>query len=1194
MLGATGKEGVARMDRDKTKLTSESLAHLEEREMQGYGWKPKKQARLDEYASLLRQEGFSVKPYSSGAAAIEPVKFQAYPVEVAVILRIEREALLQLYPAIKKVVDSTVLWRGDYRCPNCLSTDIEKAGDRLKCKRCGEKFDAAGAHRELYALFTVAGFKNKEQVDAFLNGLEWHAPPGVRVVARGAVPLPPHSSVLAVYEWVRPPDPKSPFRLGVYQASPSILDDFIKDLEAQQKHLENCLKAYDGLGFSFVPVRLATKGGHYLQWGKYQSQRPSKEDVDKWLAEYKLFNVSIVCGKVSNVFVIDFDKKELYDEWLASLPEDLRLEVARKCMVTETGKGIHVYVRPEDPSLIPAPQTKLGGLDIDIRGEGSLALAPPSLHPSGKPYRLLSPLRLEPMPRDRVIQLLNTLPKSGQLEKMLEKVAGTGSAEEQKQQQKKEAPARHADAPSITAVQTQQRAVEKALKAPGLRGLSEERVRKIVELLKPYYVSDHRHMLLQALAGEAARKRVSPATVASIVKYLHDETDDRDSLRQRLGTVTYTYEKLGLTVDPLEIKAVTGVEPPMPSEAVLRKAEKEGARVTGAPSLKAIIAKLAGEEEAELVVKKLKQLLGRPAKRIVLEEVVTTSKDGLKQLIIKDSLVIYDNGDKFKVYRVKQLASGISKSLFAVLPEIVRFEDTSTGNTFYIARENDRVIAIAGSINDLLPALVNQGYIVAPSISSIAVQQLIDKIKVKERGELSPGFGEKGFVDPYGIGFDLTDYGVEGLISARDWIKKYYPESNRAAALANVAILVAKLLSPAARKRNHTFIDTIIWNYGRGGEGKTTLAAYTMLPLLGVNPDDERLIVFMRGAVETTAQMAFLIAVNRLPLILDEQTMRNLERNADIMLSAAVGHGVVKIHAPRYGYTGEVKFKNQRGLIVFTNVPFSQWLRKVRAHATDYAFARRFIEIQWENEAVSKEAFADLPRVKPILGAVERVWLERREELSQSRDAIDLARRLIKALSEAYGADLSDYLAALDEVEARWLGALSQIKATDVDLLRERAYEIARQQLGASQLTAARVVESMLSNPDYYGIKLYPPKRVKDKEEELAELNKVKVELMAMQGDDAQRLAKLLEDLETRGATRVVIRARSQLVPGEPREFMGARVSTYTFKQGDKSEVVNGYSIKVKQLLEIFGIIKEVEEIDDTNKQQSSNSTNAE
>jgi len=728
--------------------------------------------------------------------------------------------------------------------------------------------------------------------------------------------------------------------------------------------------------------------------------------------------------------------------------------------------------------------------------------------------------------------------------------------------------------------------------APRLRELSEGRVSRVVELLKPYYRPGCRHNLLMALSGEAARKRVSPASVARIVKLLHSETRDEDSLKERLGTITYTYEKLGLPVDASAIRAAAGVDPPMPSEAVLRGAGQ--ARVTGAPSLKAIVAAVAGEEEAERVVKELRRLLGRPPRRIVLERVlVKASKGTPPQLVVKDSLVVYDEGGRYRVYRERQLATGTSRSLFAVLPEVVEFADTSTGNTFYIAREDGRVVAIAGSLEGLLPMLVNAGYIVAPSISSIAVQLLIDAVRERERGELSPGFGEEGFVDPYGLGFDLTDYGVEGLLSVREWIKKYYPESNRAAALANVAILVAKLLSPAVRKRNHTFIDTIIWNYGRGGEGKTTLAAYAMLPLLGVSPNDERLIVFMRGAVETTAQMAFLIAVNRLPLILDEQTMRNLERNADIMLSAAVGQGVIKIHAPRYGYTGEVRFKNQRGLIVFTNVPFSQWLRRVRAQATDYAFARRFLEVQWENEAVSKEAFADLPRVKPILGSVERVWLERREELAQSRDAVDLARRLIRALSEAYGADLSDYLAALDEVEARWLGALSQVKATDVDLLRERAYEIARQQLGASQLTAARVVESMLSNPDYYGIKLYAPKRVKDREEELAELSKVKAELMVMQGDDAQRLAKLLEDLEARGTTRVVIRARSQLVPGEPREFLGARVSAYTFKQGDKSEVVNGYSVKVKQLLEVFGLVKRAEEVDEADGQQPAGSTTA-
>jgi hypothetical protein len=170
------------------------------------------------------------------------------------------------------------------------------------------------------------------------------------------------------------------------------------------------------------------------------------------------------------------------------------------------------------------------------------------------------------------------------------------------------------------------------------------------------------------------------------------------------------------------------------------------------------------------------------------------------------------------------------------------------------------------------------------------------------------------------------------------------------------------------------------------------------------------------------------------------------------------------------------------------------------------------------------------------------------------------------------------------------MSAQSQVKATDVDLFRDRAYEIARQQLGASQLTAMRVVENMLSNPDYYGIKLYAPKSIEDRNKELEELGKIKNELTAMHADDALRLARLLEDLEARQTTRIVIRAHSQLVPGAPKKFLDAQVGSYTFK----SEKVNGYSIKVKQLLEIFGIIKEAEEIDDTNKHQSSNSTNAE
>jgi hypothetical protein len=178
--------------------------------------------------------------------------------------------------------------------------------------------------------------------------------------------------------------------------------------------------------------------------------------------------------------------------------------------------------------------------------------------------------------------------------------------------------------------------------------------------------------------------------------------------------------------------------------------------------------------------------------------------------------------------------------------------------------------------------------------------------------------------------------------------------------------------------------------------------------------------VLIRGTVETSPQMAFLVSINRLPLIPDEQTLKGLERNADIILSAVVGEGVIKIHAPRYGLLGEVRFKNLRGMIVATNVEFSRWLRKVREHARDLAYMRRVIAIEWENESLNPEAFRDLPQAKPILGAVERAWKLKREELAKSRDAVELADRLLAALEELYGADLSAYREALAWARERW------------------------------------------------------------------------------------------------------------------------------------------------------------------------------
>jgi hypothetical protein len=580
---------------------------------------------------------------------------------------------------------------------------------------------------------------------------------------------------------------------------------------------------------------------------------------------------------------------------------------------------------------------------------------------------------------------------------------------------------------------------------------------------------------------------------------------------------------------------------------------------------------LLSEEEAELLAKVCKELEEILAKRskvkvIPLERVV---KDG--SVHVRTSLVIKEKDGLVEAWLRRYSGKTVVEKPVAFLPEIRLLHDQATGNAFFIARAGGKILAVSAGMEGLLPQLVVQGYISRTSLNDTTLQMVLREVVKREEGELAPGLGLNGFVDPLGVGLDANDYGVEGLLAARDWILKYYPESNKKAALANVALAVAKLVTPALRKLNPTFVDTVVWNFGRGGEGKTTLLTHIVLPLLSTQVDNEKTYVLIRGAVETSPQMAFLVSINRLPLILDEQTLKALERNADILLSAVVGQGIIKIHAPRYGLLGEVRFKNLRGLIVATNVEFSRWLRRVREHATDIAFMRRVIEIEWENESLNPEAFSDIPTLKPVLGAVERVWKYKFNELVKCKDAVELAEKLFTLLGEMYGADLSAYVEAVKEVREKWEGASKSVKATDVDLVRERAYEIARQVLGTTSLTGAKVLLSIFENPDAYGVRLLKPKDAPVEEEK--ELNALIDRLKPDTSEEKQRLAVVLARLAGSWTTRIILKANGPLVPGSPREFLGAKYCEYKFGSG----YAHGYALPISRFAEIF-LLSQIEE----------------
>jgi len=114
-----------------------------------------------------------------------------------------------------------------------------------------------------------------------------------------------------------------------------------------------------------------------LAWKQYQERLPTKEEVNSWFNMNPDANIGIITGAVSNLVVFDLDSEHAveYAEEQGGFPDSVKVK---------TGRGYHIYMR--HPGFIVKNQVE-EKLDIDIRGDGGLVVAPPSVHGSGHQYK---------------------------------------------------------------------------------------------------------------------------------------------------------------------------------------------------------------------------------------------------------------------------------------------------------------------------------------------------------------------------------------------------------------------------------------------------------------------------------------------------------------------------------------------------------------------------------------------------------------------------------------------------------------------------------------------------------------------------------------------------------------------------------------------------------------------------------------
>lgn len=110
------------------------------------------------------------------------------------------------------------------------------------------------------------------------------------------------------------------------------------------------------------------------------------DEVRAWCQQWPDANIGIATGSKSGVWVLDIDG----EEGEASLRDiEKRMQSLPSTVEAITGGGgRHLFFKLPDFDNAPQIKNSAGqlGVGLDVRGEGGYVIAPPSIHPSGRPY----------------------------------------------------------------------------------------------------------------------------------------------------------------------------------------------------------------------------------------------------------------------------------------------------------------------------------------------------------------------------------------------------------------------------------------------------------------------------------------------------------------------------------------------------------------------------------------------------------------------------------------------------------------------------------------------------------------------------------------------------------------------------------------------------------------------------------------
>lgn len=156
----------------------------------------------------------------------------------------------------------------------------------------------------------------------------------------------------------------------------------------------------------------------FISRWQLKTKIPSEEQIKKWYLNTKDYNIGLLCGKVNNITVLDFDSFVVKDELFEGIDIDnYTLWDKRKA-----GRGhfIFKYTTDVDKDKINHPFLRLLGVEV-LNDRHQIAI-PPSIHEEGQTYKWVNdgtPIRK--MPKKVIKRIYSLVEKVTRLDKIISK-----------------------------------------------------------------------------------------------------------------------------------------------------------------------------------------------------------------------------------------------------------------------------------------------------------------------------------------------------------------------------------------------------------------------------------------------------------------------------------------------------------------------------------------------------------------------------------------------------------------------------------------------------------------------------------------------------------------------------------------------------------------------------------------------------